>query len=214
MPKKAANKRERGSVVVEFILIAPFLVITLLGVVGVGFTLGRSIQVNQVTRDAAKLFFDGVDLSTTGNQKIVGRLGWGMGLASDASGTINTAGKGVVILTQVIHVGTNECLAAGYTTNASCPNFDQLVIEKRIVVGNATLRASNFGSPGLSLLQADGSIRPLDYCTDASVLVPAGSAPTLLNLAQGQFSFDVESYFTLPELAGFLGSSSYSFLLM
>ena len=211
---RPCNKRQLGNVMLEFAIVGPMLAVTLLGVVGVGFTLGRTIQVNQVTRDSAKLFFDGVDLSQGNSQKLIGRLGWGMGLSTDASGTIDTAGKGVVILSQIIHVGANECAAGGYPNTGSCPNFNQLVVQKRIVIGNTSLRSSRFGSPIVGILKADGAIRPADFCTDSSVLVPAGSPPTLLNLAPGQFTYGVESFFVMPELVKFLAHEAYSFLLL
>jgi hypothetical protein len=205
----------RGFAILEFAAVAPFLAIVLLGVVSIGFMLSRSIQVSQITRDAAHMFFDGVDFSVIGNQNVVGRLGSGMGLASDSSGTINTSGNGVVILTQMIVVGGNECAAAGYASPySSCPNFHQLVIEKRIVIGNPSLRTSAFGSPLTTLVQPDGAVHPADFCTDASVLVPTGAPPLSLGLVDGQFTYGVESYFLMPDFSRFLSKDSYSFILM
>jgi hypothetical protein len=182
--------------------------------VGVGMTLSRAIQVNQVTRDTGHMFFDGVDFSQTPNQNIVGRLAYGMGLASDSVGTINTSGNGTIILTEIIKLGATECNNGGYATTASCPNYNQLVVEKRIVIGNSGLRTSAFGTPSAGLLAADGSITSHNYCTDASVLVPATSAAPSLNLAAGQYSFVAESYFVTPALTGFLGNQAYSYILM
>jgi len=198
----------------EFAVVAPFLVTMLLGVVGVGFTLSRSIQTNQVTRDVGHMFFDGVDLSQRVNQKVVGRLAYGMGMASDNQGTIDTNGNGVVILTQIIKVGAIECNNGGYSTTGTCPNYNQLVIEKRIVIGNATLRTSAFGTPTGSLLQSDGSILPHDFCTDPSVVVSGTSTASNLNLSAGQYSFVTESYFTTPSLSGFLAHQDYSYAMM
>ena len=213
--RKLRNDGQRGNLILEFAAIGPFLVLVLLGVVSVGFMLSRSVQVSQLTRDAAHMFFDGVDFSVTGNQKVIGRLGYGMGLASDALGTIDTSGNGVVILSQLLVVGDSECAAAGYASPySSCPNYHQLVIERRIVVGNPALRVSTFGSPVQALVQADGSIQPHDYCTDASVLVPGGTPPRALGLVDGQFTYGVESYFLMPAFSKFLAQDSYSFILM
>ncbi len=207
--------RQEGFAILEFAAVAPFLVIVLLGVVSIGFMLSRSIQVSQITRDAAHMFFDGVDFSVIGNQKVIGRLGLGIGLASDSSGTIDTAGNGVVILTQMIVVGGGQCAAAGYPSPYSaCPNYHQLVIEKRIVIGNSDLRSSSFGAPLTTLIQPDGSLRPVDYCNDASVLVPTGAPPLSLGLADGQYTYGVESYFRMPAFSQFLSKDSYSFILM
>jgi hypothetical protein len=206
---------QRGNSILEFAVIAPFMVISLLGVVGIGLTLGKAVQVNQLTRDTGHMFFDGVDFSQTANQSIVGRLSNGMGLASDAVGDINTSGTGVVVLTQVIEVGANECnLANLAATTAACPNLGELVIEKRIVMGNSSLRASSFGTPTAALIQSDGSITPANYCTDSSVVVPAASAGTSLSLPADQYSFIVESYFVSSTLSAFFGDSAYSYVMM
>ena len=214
-PKALPRGLQKGFAILEFAAVAPFLVIVLLGVVSIGFMLSRSIQVSQITRDAGHMFFDGVDFSISGNQKVIGRLGAGVGLALDSTGTINTSGNGVVILTQMIVVGGGECAAAGYTSPySSCPNYHQLVIEKRVVIGNPALRASSFGAPLTTLLQADGTVRPADFCSDASVLVPTGAPPQSLGLADGQYTYGVESYFLMPEFSRFLSKDSYSFILM
>jgi len=175
--------------------------------------LSRAIQVSQVARDSAHMFFDGVDFSVTGNQQVIGRLGLGMGLASDSLGTIDTNGNGVVILTQMLMVGDAECTAGGYPSGTTCPNRNQLVIEKRIVIGNTARRSSSFGSPSVPI-QADGSILPSDYCTDASAVVTAGAPPNNLGLASGQYTYGVESYFIMPELMQMLAHDSYSYILM
>src|ERR1017187_8904082 len=109
-----SKSRQKGNSIIEFALVAPFMVTALLGVVGIGMTLARAIQVNQVTRDTGHMFFDGVDFSQTSNQNIVGRLAYGMGLASDNVGGINTSGNGTIILSQIIKVGANECTNGGY----------------------------------------------------------------------------------------------------
>jgi hypothetical protein len=210
-----AKPRERGNSILEFGIVAPFMVVSLLGVVSLGLTLGRALQVNQVVRDTGHMFFDGVDFSVTSNQNIVGRLAYGMGLASDAVGTINTSGNGVVILTQVIEVGANECSMANLAANTTaCPNLGSLVIEKRIVIGNSSLRTSAFGTPTSTLLLSDGSITPANYCTNASVVVPTTSAAGSLSLSADQYSFIVEDYFVTPSLSGFLGDSAYAYVMM
>jgi TadE-like protein len=209
-----SKSRQKGNSILEFALIAPFMVMAMLGVVGIGFTLGRAIQVNQVTRDTGHMFFDGVDFSQSANQNIVGRLAYGMGLASDAQGTINTSGNGVVILTEIINIGATECSNGGYATTAACPNYNHLVIEKRIVIGKSSLRTSAFGTPTATLLASDGSITAHDYCTDPSVVVPSTSTASSLNLTAGKYSFVVESLFITPALAGFFGNQAYSYVMM
>jgi hypothetical protein len=206
--------RQSGNAIVEFALVAPFMVISLLGVVGIGLTLGFAIQVNQITRDTGHMFFDGVDFSVAANQSIVGRLANGMGLASNSVGTINPSGNGVVILTQILKIGVTECANGGYPNTSTCPNFGALVIEKRIVIGNTGMRTSAFGTPSSTLIASDGSISAANYCTSSSVVVTSTSPASSLNLAAGQYSYIVESYFVNPALAGFLGDSDYSYVMM
>jgi hypothetical protein len=212
--KTYSNSREKGNSLIEFALVLPFLVLALLGVVGVGMTLSRGIQVTQVTRDTGHMFFDGVDFSLAGNQQIVGRLAYGMGLASNAQGVIDTSGNGIVILSQIIKVGPIECLNAGYASILLCPNYNQLAIEKRIVIGNSGLRSSTFGTPSSALVQSDGTISPHDYCTDPSVLVSSTSTVSSLNLTADHYTYAVESYFVVPSLGGFLADSAYAFVMM
>lgn len=223
-PKRADGLRmkgrrgEKGNLIIEFALIGPFMVLVLIGVVGVGFMLSRSVQVAQVARDTAHMFFDGVDFSVVGNQNVVARLGSGMGWTLSSpnpttGSTLDPNGNGVVILSQIIMVGANECNAAGYPNTTTCPNFRDLVIERRIVMGNSALMPSNFGTP-TAVAEPDGTYPPNIYCSDASLVVASGSAPTNLNLAPGQFTYGVEAYFTMPALAQMFANNTYSYILM
>src|SRR5271157_1627208 len=63
--KRQARKGQKGSMFVEFVLVmALVLVPLLLGTMVVGFNLIRSIQVNQVNRDAGHMYARGVDFSS------------------------------------------------------------------------------------------------------------------------------------------------------
>ncbi len=194
---------QSGNVMLEFALSAAFLVPLFLGMVGFGLMLNRGIQTEQVCRDAGHMFLDSVDLSTASNQRIVGRLAFGMGM-TDSGGAIDSSGKGVVILTQLLHTSANYCLSTD-------SNYDRIVITKRIVIGNATLRASSYGTPTAAIIQSDGTIAatgPTGFCNDSSVLYNSGSAAALLNLTQNQLTYASEAYFITPELAGFLVNMS------
>ena len=144
-----------------------------------------------------------MDFSDAANQKIIGRLAYGMGMASDSSGTINADGHGLVIFSQIMMIGDVECANAGYTSTGSCPNYNKLVITSRVVVGNTTLRSSTFGTPSPTIVTGNGSITMYNYCTSASTVVPGGTYADKLNLQAGQFSYVSEAYFISPELAGF-----------
>ena len=205
------NKRS-GNVVIEFALTFTLMVPLLLGTVGAGLTMSRSIQVTQVARDTGRLYYQGVDLSTSANQKIVGRLAYGMGLASDANGTINTSGRGVVIVSKLLKIGTAECANGGFSGGliGACTNNGLLVVVRRIVIGNASLRTSAFGSPGSGIILSDGTINASDYCTSNTVLVPGGATAQSLGLTAGQYTFATEAFFTTPELSGFFANQAYA----
>lgn len=194
---------QRGTWLIEFALCSIFLVPLFLATVGAGMGLSRAIQTTQVCRDAGHLYMDRVDFSDPGNQKLIGRLAYGMGMTSDARGTIKTNGHGVVILSQIMAIGSVECANAGYANPSNCPNFGRLVITERTVVGNSALRSSSFGTPATSILDSQGKISQYNYCTNASVVVPNGTSASKLNLQPGQYSYVSEAYFISPELSGF-----------
>ena len=54
-------------------------------------------------------------------------------------------GTSVVILSTVNYIDLAECQAGGYSS--TCPNYGNIVFTNRLVVGNADLHASMFGTP-------------------------------------------------------------------
>jgi hypothetical protein len=200
-PRRRA--RQRGTWLIEFALCSVFSIPLFLASVGTGISLSRGIQTTQVCRDAGHMYMDQVDFSLAANQKMLGRLAWGLGLASDATGTINTGGNGVIILTTLMQIGATECANAGYTTTTACPNYGKLVMTDRVVVGNSSLRASNYGTPSSGIIQTDGSITIYNYCTNTSVVVSSGTHADTLNLTAGSVAYASEAFFTTTMLAGF-----------
>ncbi|MCX6623574.1 MAG: hypothetical protein NTY38_21420 [Acidobacteria bacterium] len=197
------RRRQRGTWLLEFALCSVFIIPLFLATVGTGLSLSRAIQTTQLCRDAGHMFMDQIDFTNASNQKLIGRLAYGMGMTSDSTGTINTSGNGVVILSTIMMIGSVECANAGYANTASCPNFNKLVITDRIVVGNSALRSSTFGTPSSSIITGDGSITMYNYCTNVSAVVTSSTYATRLNLQAGQFTYVSEAYFISPELAGF-----------
>src|ERR1035438_3479413 len=66
-----SRKRQKGSLFVEFVLVVALVMVPLLlGTMVVGFNLIRSIQVNQINRDAGHMFARGVDFSSDSNGQI------------------------------------------------------------------------------------------------------------------------------------------------
>ena len=198
------KSRERGSTIVEFAIVAPFLIFTFFGTVGLGIMLGRTIQVNQVCRDLAHMFADGVDFTQTASQNVAVQLAQGTGMTANG-------GNGVVIFSRVITVYQADCDAAGYGGN--CTNLGLCVITQRVVVGNQALRASAFATPTPALLDSAGNIANSVYLqnTDSSVqttglaalLVAAGEANLI---PQGNSVWVTEVFFTAPDLS-YLGTN-------
>jgi Flp pilus assembly protein TadG len=199
------KSRESGSAILEFAIVAPVLILTLFGTVSLGIMLGRAVQVNQVCRDLAHMYVDGVDFTQTNNQNIAVQLTQGTGMTANG-------GNGVVIFSRVMTVYQADCNAAGY--NGTCNNLGLCVVTQRIVIGNSSLRTSAFATPTAGLMDASGNISPSVYLqnTDASVRTTALAA--LLTAAgevnlipDDNFVWITEVYFTAPDLA-FLGTST------
>lgn len=200
-PRK--RQRQRGTWLIEFALCSIFMVPLFVATVGAGMSLCRAIQTTQVCRDAGHLYMDQINFSDPANQRLIGRLAAGMGMTTDASGTINPNGHGVVILSQIMKIGEVECTSAGYASTAACPNYNQVVLTQRVVVGNSALRSSDYGNPAPAILGNEGKISEYNYCTNASAVVPGSSHASKLNLQPGQYSYVSEAYFISPELSGF-----------
>lgn len=166
----------------------------LLGLTSVGVRLGRGIEVTQVTRDVAHMYALGADFTLSGTQAIARTLATGFDLTS--------AGNGVLILSRLTKVSQIDCTAAGLN---NCPNLNQPVFTQRIAVGNASLRASNYGTPPAQYIGTQGNIVSADYCKQ-SVLIASGFE-NVISLQQDQVTWMVEGYFSMPDLNPLGGST-------
>jgi TadE-like protein len=198
---KPERRKQRGSTILEFALVAPFLIVSLFAVAGLGISLGRYIQALQVCRDTAHMYADGVDFTQAGNQNLLVLMAQGSNMTA-------TGGNGVIILSRISTVFQADCDAAGIV---SCNNLGLAVFVQRVVIGNASLHTSAFGTPNAALADAQGNISPSVYLqnTDSSVRTSGFSA--LLTAAgdpqnQGDAAWVVELYFSYPDMA-FLGTA-------
>jgi hypothetical protein len=137
----------RGVAIVEFSFAMLVLVPLLLGTIGIGLNLVQHLQNVQLARDAGYMYARQMDFSQTANQTLIAGLGANVGLTTSAS--TSTA---VLILSQVAYVDSAMCKSDNKwntTTNqpSGCTNYQQWVFAQRIVIGNSTVRSSNFGSP-------------------------------------------------------------------
>lgn len=196
---------QRGNAILEFAVVAPFLITALFGTVGLGMMLGRYIQAVQTCRDLAHMYVDGVDFSQAANQNIAVQLANGTGMTT-------TGGNGVVIFSRVITVYQADCNAAGFT--GTCNNLNQCVVTQRIVVGNSSLQSSAFATPTAALMDAQGNISPSVYLQNTDSSVRTTGLSTLLIAAgetnlipQGNSVWITEVYFSYPDLA-YLGNTT------
>ena len=116
------------------------------------------------------------------NQAIALRVGEGLGMDI-------RAGQGVLILSKIRVVHDTDCPPQ---TPAQCANKGYAVVTQRYVLGDRTLRASSFGTPG-NVDSATGNVQ--NWSNDPSAR--AQDFPP--SLKPGEFTYAAECYLTSPE---------------
>lgn len=163
-------RRQSGSVIMEFALVTPFLMLLLAGSFTLGMSLNRSIQASNVIRNANVLMTRKIDLSKSENQQMLIRSAIGLNMNIAGTYAPNPNGKGAIILTKVIRVGPVQCALgiANYNGNtATCPNYGEYVIAQRIGIANTSRWSSAIGNP-TSSLASDGSLSDADVASVTS----------------------------------------------
>ncbi|HLK47862.1 MAG TPA: hypothetical protein VKT49_06990 [Bryobacteraceae bacterium] len=184
----APRRGRTGNSMVEMALVVAVSVPVLFGVAGLGIRLGRTLGATQVTRDVAHMYALGTDFSLSGTQAIARAL--------SREFTLTSTGTGVLILSRIVKVDQTACDASGVP---ACPNVDQPVFAQRLVIGNAALRTSSFGTPPASYIDPQGNISSHDYCGQPALL--ANGFDSVLNLTPNQSAYLVEGYFSMPEIS-------------
>ncbi len=193
------RRGRHGNTIVEFGLVAIFLVPLFLGTINLGLSLGYNLQVAQISRDAGHMYVRQLDFSLDASKEVVVRMALGMGMTK-------SAGNGIVILTKVLYLGDDQC-AAGGLTQGSCPNWGRAVIVQRHTIGDSSLKTSTIGTPpaGLVLTGPDaasglkmGDILPANYLTQGS-LITSATETLLPGMLAGETAYIVESYFKTPD---------------
>lgn len=183
------RKRQRGNAVIEFALSAAVLLPMFLGMLWGGISLGRGIQITQITRDAGHMYAKNIDFTAVANKDIVVRLALGTNMTRDG-------GNGVVILSQIMKVYESDCIDASLSLG-ECTNVGQTVFLHRATIGNTGLTdgQSRFGTP--TGVQADGSV--------AEYLIASGARATnfnqLLNLQPGEIAYVAEGFLASPDVS-------------
>lgn len=173
----------------EFALTFGFIFPMFLGVVEVGSALGNSVNLSQVTRDLGHMYARGVDFSGDQHKDLAVRLAGNAGLTRNG-------GDGVLILSKIITPTAEDCAAANLDRN--CPNRGVPVVIHRIVIGNASLRASNYASPLATLMSAHGNIAAEHYLTHPSVVATGFDhelTAATMNQERGEIAYVAEGYF-------------------
>jgi hypothetical protein len=178
--------RQGGNVIMEFALVMIAAIPMLFGLTAVGISLGRSIQAVQVTRDVAHMYGLGVDFTTPASTNVVASLAEDFNLDP-------ASGNAVLMLSRVITVSAADC-----GTVNPCPNLTFPVFTHRIVIGNASLRSSSFGTPPPAFIAPNGSISAAFYLTDSGL--KATGFETVLVHAPGEEAWLVEGFFDMPDL--------------
>jgi hypothetical protein len=133
--------RQSGTATIEFAFcVGLFWLPLFLGATQFGFELIQAIQVTQVCRDAGHLYAYGISFSQSSNQYLLASFAPNLNVDPTGQG-----GTSVVILSTVNYIDLAECQAGGYIS--TCPNYGNIVFTNRLVVGNAGLHASVFGTP-------------------------------------------------------------------
>jgi hypothetical protein len=211
MPRTASlrrRKRQSGNEIIEFALMSVFLVPLLLWMFVNGMNLIRMIQCTQICRDIGNQYIHGLDFSTYAPQTLAANLATGYGLtvtgfSGDSSGNeqsnTSNSGNGLVILSEIMYVGTNAC--AALPSGTSCTNNGKYVFIQQLQFGNGSVQfngvtvASALGSP-TSAISDSGIVQ--NYLTTAGAV--SSTAGNLITLSDSQVAYVSETFFASPSL--------------
>jgi len=150
----------RATSVPLYALGAIFLVPLGIGVLLVNNSASRNDHANQVSRDVASMYAQGVDFSNTANQNIALNVADGLGMNI-------RGGKGVLILSKIRVVHEPDCLPLGA---ANCVNRGYAVVTQRFVIGNKTAGEPHHldVAPGLTL-KPTARLDPIEIAVDVKL---------------------------------------------
>jgi len=186
-PQKAGKRN--GVSNIEFALVlSTMLAPMLMGVFIFGASLVREVQAIQVGREVSELYSRNIDFSRQSSQDIVTNyVAAGLSMQDNGGNTVlgGGAGNGLVILS------TYEMNPDNGTTN-----YNNIVLTKRVVIGNQNLYTSIYGNPPAADIGSDGTIltSPTNY-VDTDTKVRAPNIANVITLTSGQTVRMVEVYF-------------------
>jgi hypothetical protein len=190
-----AKRRNKGSFLIEMAIVSWLLIYMLIGSFQMGMMLVRGIQAGEICANGNVLEIRGIDMSQTLNQELLLRTAPTLGINQSGSWLPNSSGQGLVVLSQVYHVGPLEC-SAGVTdfdgTTATCPNLGQNVIAMRINIGNTSQGTTVVGSPG-DTPGSNGFLTANQICVDTDNVASAGFA-SIITLTADQYTWVSEVF--------------------
>jgi hypothetical protein len=163
---------------------AIFLVPLSIGVLLVNTGASQNAHANEISRDVASMYAQGIDFSADANRNIVLKAAEGLGVNIGQ-------GQGVLILSKIRMVHDSDC-SGDQTPN--CSNKGYAVVTQRYVIGNPALRSSSFGTPA-SIDSGTGNVR--NWTNDASARAQNFGA----KLRPGELTYAAECYLLSPESA-------------
>ncbi len=163
---------------------AIFLVPLSIGVLLVNTGASQNDHANQISRDAASMYAQGIDFSAASNRNIVLKAAEGFGVNIGQ-------GQGVLILSKIRVVHDSDCVPE---PGVNCANKGYAVVTQRYVIGNPALRRSSFGTP-VSIDSVSGDVR--NWSNDPSARAKDFGA----KLKPGELTYAAECYLLSPESA-------------
>jgi hypothetical protein len=225
------RKRQRGTQIMEFGLVAILFVPMMMGSFVTGMNIIRSIQANHITRDMANIYIHGGDFSDRAMQTLAKKLATGLDLqvgtgSGNTADNLDNGGRGVLWVSKLMWVGSTAQPSCQAALPAACTNANKFVFLEHIRFGKGALEAerdASVGHPGAAR-DAFGRIT-VDVVKTANAALPEPyqtkfynlwqvSNPTTSNtaLADGQIIYVVEGYFKSPDLSlgAFQGNGVYA----
>lgn len=206
-PISRRRRGQRGYEIMEFALMAVFLVPTFLWIFINGMNLIRFIQCNQICRDIGNLYIHGVDFSTYQAQNVASTLaqGYGLNIGSSFTGNernndSNSSGNAWIILSEIMYVGSSACSAL--PSGTTCTNSGKYVYLMRVDFGNSGITIngntvqSAIGNPSSATFNVNGYVQ--NYLTDANAV--ATYASNYITLGDTQVAYVSEAFFASPTL--------------
>lgn len=186
---------ERGTAMIEFALSMSLLMVpTFFGLIITGLSLVLANQVTEVCRDTGHMYAYGVDFSQPASQLLVtSQLAQGLNMTP-------TGGRGVIYLSTMTYVDATSCTSAGLQADSThCPNMNQIVVIKRLIIGNTSTQPSSY-APAIpaNIIGSTGDIGSSDYLKNTSVRA-AGFA-SLISLTVGQRAYVSEMFLNPPTI--------------